>query len=111
MCSAIAGYLVVLHRLGGAGDGRALYALKRPPGSRRPAAQIGLPRLEERELRLLLGWRRRLSHTSGRDVAVHVALGPDEHDAVSGRVSLVPFHLLIRNGDPGSRLQHALAVS
>src|ERR1700730_3452406 len=51
------------------------------------------------------------SHTSGGDVAVHVALGPDEHDAMSRRISLVPFQLLIRNVDPGAGCEHSLAVS
>src|ERR1700736_7011473 len=48
---------------------------------------------------------------AGRDVAVNLALGADEDDAVPGRVAGVPLHLGI--GDRNARAvgEHALAVS
>src|SRR5947209_15634824 len=44
------------------------------------------------------------SHAAGRHVAIDLAAESDEDDAVSGRVSFVPFDLVIRNDDLLSKL-------
>src|SRR5213080_4121439 len=39
----------------------------------------------------------RVSHAAGRHVAIDLAAESDEDDAVSGRVSFVPFDLVVRD--------------
>src|SRR4051794_13132388 len=39
------------------------------------------------------------SHPAGGDVTIDLPLDTDEDDAVPGRVSLVPFHLVVGHGD------------
>src|SRR5207342_115093 len=50
------------------------------------------------------------SRPAGRDVAINLATVPDEDDAVTGRVALVPFHLRVGHGNPRAILDHPLAV-
>jgi hypothetical protein len=39
----------------------------------------------------------RVSHAAGRHIAIDLAAESDEDDAVSGRVSFVPFDLVVRD--------------
>src|SRR4029077_13479876 len=50
------------------------------------------------------------SHPAGGDVAIDLPLDTDEDDAVPGRVSLVPFHLVVGHGDFRPVRYIALAV-
>src|SRR3954463_8372896 len=50
------------------------------------------------------------SHPAGGDVAIDLPLDADEDDAVPGRVTLVPFHLVVGHGDFRSVRYIALAV-
>src|ERR1700730_8966697 len=49
-------------------------------------------------------------HAAGNDVAVDLALAADEDDSVPGRIAGVPFHLLVRDREPGPAGEDALAV-
>src|ERR1019366_7313697 len=50
------------------------------------------------------------SNATRRHVAVHLAFGADEQDAMSGRISFIPFHFLVGNRDSRPVRDDALAV-
>src|SRR5262249_20715849 len=50
------------------------------------------------------GFRLRGSHAARRYVAIDLSANADENDSMSGRVSFIPFDLVIRDDDLFSRL-------
>jgi hypothetical protein len=55
------------------------------------------------------GTRARL-HSTWSDVAVDLSVRADEDDAVTGRIAVIPFHLVIGDGNLGTVGDHSLTI-
>jgi hypothetical protein len=88
-----------------AGDGRRTAlrcsrarGLFRKASADKPDAQMTIsPAYRELSYPLPIKW----SHSARDDVAVHLSLEPEEDYAVPGRITFIPFQLVIGHGDFG----------
>ncbi len=73
----------------------------------------GVPKIRKKNRSIfirIISARKENSHAAGRDVAINLAVGANENDAVAGGITLIPFHLVVRYWYPRSVWNVAFAV-